>query len=80
MSLDPDSNAKEVYVRLLNEGTVVYRPVLAVLLSGDAARLVMPRDYDPEGEEWEFPPGSVVRTESRVLEGNRVLVAVAFAG
>ena len=56
-----------VYVRLLNEGTDVYRPVEAVVLEESVVRLVAPPDYDPADEEWEFEPGSVVRVEVRAM-------------
>jgi hypothetical protein len=79
MSVDPGSSTSPVYVRLLNEGTVVYRPAEAVLVGLGAARLLAPPDYDPEDEEWEFKPGSVVRIEGRTLEGKEVSVAVALA-
>jgi hypothetical protein len=33
-------------------------------------------DYDPEDEEWEYLPGSIVRCEMQVREGRKILVAV----
>lgn len=68
-----------VYVRLLGEGTEVFRPTPATLVSGSTYRLVAPPDYDQEDEKWEFCPGSVVLCEPKTLEGDRVLVAVATA-
>jgi hypothetical protein len=66
-----------VYVRLLGEGTTVYRPTSALPLGTDMAELQAPTNFDPEDEQWEFPPGSTVRIERRILEGEEVLVAVA---
>jgi len=79
MSADPASSTRLVYVRLLNEGTVVYRPAEAVVVGEGRARLVAPQDYDPEDEEWEFKPGSIVRLEVRLLEGEEVSVAASPA-
>ena len=65
-----------VYVQLLNEGTIVYRPAPAVFLESNIVKLVLHDEYDPDDEEWEFKPGSVVRVENRTLSGGPVLVAV----
>ena len=43
------------------------------------ARLVLPPDYDPEDEDWEFKPGSIVWVELRQIEGVEVCVAVTLA-
>jgi hypothetical protein len=43
-------------------------------------QLLTPHDYDPENEDWEFKPGSLVRLEQRWLGGELVEVAVAPAG
>lgn len=66
-----------VCVQLLNEGTSVYRPTIAVQVGSDTARLLATDEYDPEDEDWEFKPGTVVRIERRLLSDGVVLVAVA---
>jgi len=68
-----------VYVRLLGEGTVVFRPASAEFLEPDKARLMTPSGYDPADEDWEFKPGSIVRVELCQLEGVDAFVAVALA-
>jgi hypothetical protein len=68
-----------VYVRLLGEGTVVFRPALAEFLGPQKARLIAPPSYDPDDEDWEFKPGSVVQVEVRQLEGSDEFLAVAQA-
>jgi hypothetical protein len=78
MSVDADSGISLVYVGLLNEGTVVYRPASAVALRPGIVKLVAPGDYDPDDETWEFEPGSVVRVEPKTLEGKEVRVAVSL--
>lgn len=80
MSEETDSSisgGRVVFVRLLGEGTTVYRPVDAVSVAPSLFRLESRADYDPEDEEWEYPPGSVVVCERRELQGAHVLVAVA---
>jgi hypothetical protein len=65
---------KQVYVRLLNEGTDVWRPVAATA-QGDGTYLLSERTMS-EDEQWEFPPGSRVTVEEMVFEGKPELVAV----
>ena len=61
---------------MLNEGTDVWRPVVAEKVSEDAFRLV--GTYD-DTEEWEFSTGSVVRAETRKLSSGLRFVTVALA-
>lgn len=51
---------KEIYIRLLNEGTLVYRPVLAVQVRPLIFKVPGDNIFDPENEEWEFLPGTLV--------------------
>lgn len=51
-----------VYVRLLDEGTQVWRPVLAEVTGPGHYRLL---GIPISEEQWEFEPGSIVRCESR---------------
>jgi hypothetical protein len=63
-----------VFVYLLDEGTDVWRPVVAESLSTGLYRLIGPVSAD---EHWEFQPGDVVRcTERTFADGTRGLVAV----
>lgn len=66
---------KNVYVRLLNEGVEVFRPVPAKIVAPGVYVLEQPTSYDPEDECWEFKPGSRVVVEDRMLEGEMALVA-----
>jgi hypothetical protein len=79
MSAAADSSIDEVYVQLLGEGTIVYRPARAAMSSKDTGRILQPENHDEDDEDWEFKPGSVVRIEMRTLEGKVVPVAVALA-
>lgn len=67
-----------VYIQLLNEGTVVYRPALGVKLNESTVRLMEPTDFDPD-EEWEFPVGSTVVVTKKHIDNSEVLVATALA-
>ena len=69
-----------VYVRLLDEGTDVWRPVSATALPDGAFQLGEPDGYDPEAEIWEFPPHAKVKCASKIFaDGQEGLVAVAYA-
>jgi hypothetical protein len=69
-----------VYVRLLDEGTDVWRPVRAKRLPNGTFELGEPEDYDPETELWEFLPHARVKCVATNFAGGRKgLVAVARA-
>ena len=71
----------EVYVKLLDEGVDVWRPVPAVKEADGVFRLSRPGWYDPETETWEFPPNSRVKCKMKVFsDGKRGLVALAEVG
>jgi hypothetical protein len=64
-----------IYIPLLNEGTSVVRPTQGVKLGENVYRVLPTQDYDPNDEEWEFPPGSVVEGTHEVRSGREILVA-----
>jgi hypothetical protein len=64
-----DIQTEQVYVQLLNEGTPTWRPTMAERLTPGLYRLLATEGYDPEDEEWEFRPGSVVRCETQERSG-----------
>ncbi|MDQ7247291.1 hypothetical protein [Dongia sedimenti] len=68
-----------VYVRLLNEGTEVCRPVAAQEVAPGKYRLIKSIGSDALDEEWEFPVGAVVRCVEQQRDGQDVLVAVSLA-
>jgi hypothetical protein len=70
------SKAMTVYIKLLNEGTPVFRPAQAERVDENTVKLLPVADYNQRDEEWEFPPGSIVRCASRVMDGKNTLVAV----
>jgi len=66
-----------IYVKLLNEGTDVWRPVEAKEIKEDLFEILPAPVYRASDERWEFPPGSVVGGEMRVLSGGEVVVAIS---
>lgn len=70
------SNIEKVFVRLLDEGTNVMRPVAAQKVGGGVFHLLETLGYDPEYETWEFLPGSFVRCEPAVCGEEKILMAV----
>ena len=68
-----------VYVRLLDEGTDVFRPTKAERINEGMYRLLPTADYDAEDEHWEFLPGEVVTCQATNLQGARRLVVVGRA-
>jgi hypothetical protein len=66
----------EIYVRLLEEGTEVYRPVAATQLESSVYLIDSRASYNTVDETWEFPPGSRVVVIKKVLSGETKLVAV----
>lgn len=68
-----------VYVRLLDEGTDVFRPTEAKKLADEAYRLMPSLGYDPEDEKWEYLPGQIVRCELVQLHSGLRLVATSLA-
>lgn len=71
---------KLIYIRLLNEGTDVSRPTEALELGSGLFRVLPTHDYDPEDEEWEFLPGSVVECEKIQDAQGEHLCAVKLGG
>jgi hypothetical protein len=65
-----------IYVRLLGEGTDVYRPVPAERICASVFVVGGENIRDPEDEEWEFLPGARVYVVTRNLSGESVLVAI----
>ncbi|MCP5468593.1 MAG: hypothetical protein H7A32_04925 [Deltaproteobacteria bacterium] len=67
---------KNIYIKLLEEGTNVYRPVPAIEVKKNIYQVKGEEIYDPEDEVWEFKPSTHVIVEEQELEGELVPVAV----
>lgn len=68
---------RTIYMSLIDEGTDVWRPVLAEELENGIYRICGPQ---PEDESWQFAPGSLVKGEMRKLSGGTRMVACRIAG
>lgn len=64
-----------VYIPLLNEGTPTFRPTNGIEMGDDYYKVLPTKNYNPEDEEWEFPPGTVVKCQKEIREGQEVLIA-----
>lgn len=65
-----------IYVKLVDEGIDVWRPV-AAYRTGEETYRITEIEKEDSGESWEYRTGQTVRVELRVLSGESVLVAVA---
>ncbi len=68
---------RTIYVRLLDEGTEVFRPAEAVEQAPGVYELIAPVGYEASDERWEFPPGSLVQIAPRIGSGDTIQVAVS---
>ena len=68
------SPSVEIYVKLLDEGVDVWRPVRAEHLQDDIYSII-DQPYDRETESWEFEPGDEVMCEVIDLYEGRTLAA-----
>lgn len=64
-----------VYVRLLDEGLDVWRPVRARRLSADRY-LIMEQEYDRDIETWAYEPGTVVECRREPRNDHELTFAV----
>jgi hypothetical protein len=66
---------RTIYVRLLDEGTDVFRPVRAEQIEIDVFKIVA-ENSAPEDEKWEFSTGQRVRCKEHTTpEGKPILIA-----
>jgi hypothetical protein len=68
-----------VYVRLLGEGTEVYRPVSAEQISSEIFVLSSQEAPEASDEVWEYKPGTKVRVATRILSQGPVPVVIGVA-
>jgi hypothetical protein len=68
-----------VYVKLLDEGVNVYKPVPAKKINKNTYKLEGMNIYDPLDEKWKFPPESYAEAIEQCLDNENVLVAINLA-
>ena len=73
-----EATIRKVYVRLLDEGVDVWRPVRALHQFEDVYLIL---SEPVEGEKWEFPSRSSVRSRAKTFaDGSEGLVATQVSG
>lgn len=78
MSAEKDSSIREIYVRLLDEGTDVWRPCMARAISTDEYIIVEDQTCPYSWDTLEFCAGTRVRVVDRTFSSGAILpVAVA---
>lgn len=70
-------NREIIYVNLLDEGTPVLKPVLATHQQNNIYEIIV--DEVQDDDKYEFPPGSCVIVEQRLIDSKSVLVAIKLA-
>lgn len=65
----------EIYVYLENEGTDVWRPVMALPLGNDLYQIIT-ENTNPDDENWQFSRGDIVRCKEKAFANGTNLVAV----
>ncbi len=78
LSIDEELRMRTIYIRLMDEGTDVFRPVSATKISDNVYEIDRSNSYDPVDEVWEFLPRTLVKVESSVLSGLAELVAISL--
>jgi hypothetical protein len=73
MDLDTDENV--LYIKLLEEGTDVYRITKGIKVKNLTFKVLSTNKYDPSDEIWEFPPGKVVKCRETFRDGKIVYIA-----
>ena len=68
-------NKEIIFIKLLNEGTEVWRHTNATKQDKDTFRNDLSDKFDSEVEDWEFIPGMTVKCENRILFDKICLVA-----
>lgn len=69
------SPTETIYVRLLDEGTNVWRPTQGRKVGLMTYEVLATSDYDPQGEQWEFAPGRIVKCGWQPKSGGPALIA-----
>ncbi|MGH9584314.1 MAG: hypothetical protein ACRD4O_15425, partial [Bryobacteraceae bacterium] len=72
----PHRKETGIYISLVGEGIAVMRPVRAEHLGKDFYLITEPM---PEGENWEFTTGQIVRCKKKSLSHGKALVAIQEA-
>ncbi len=69
---------ESIYVRLLNEGTEVWKPYKGEQISSKVYRLISEQELDENNVKPEFKPGDIVRVEIKKFSDGQFLTAFAL--
>lgn len=72
-------STRKIYVRLLDEGTNVWRPCIATKISAYEYVIVEDQIHDCSSERWEFHPGTRVRVAEKEFSPGSVRPAAVAA-
>ncbi len=71
------TNITIIYVLLHEDSIDMFRPTEAIDLGSGLYKILPTPDYNPEFENWQFVPGTIVKCELRSFKGGEnVLVAI----
>jgi len=71
---------EKIYIKLLDEGIDTWRPTFGEKIEKNIYKILPTKDYNPNEEEWEFIPGTIVKCECQKRDlgrGERIDVLVA---
>lgn len=68
----------KIYMPLLDEGTPVWRPVMAARLDQERF-VIISNNINPEDEEWQFSSGDTVRCEMKELMHDEIKIIALVA-
>jgi len=71
---------RKIFVKLLGQETKAWRPTLAEDVGEGLFKILPTPDYNPENENWEFPPGSTVKIEEQDIPGGNIFQHVETKG
>ncbi|MCA9918590.1 MAG: hypothetical protein KC445_11600 [Anaerolineales bacterium] len=69
------TETSQIYIPLLDEGTLVIRPTEGKQVKENIFLILPTENYDPSAELWMFPPGSIVECKREIWENEEVWVA-----
>ena len=71
-------NTTEIYIQLPEDEAA--RPTQGRMIADNIYEVLPTPDYDPEDEDWEFVPGTIVRCDERDFRGKKYVLAIEKVG
>ena len=73
--MDKNRELYTIFIRLLDEGTDVWRPTQGEKIRDNIYKTLPCENYDSKDENWEFKPGSIVECRNEIHCGEKAMVA-----